>query len=326
MGNKTSGDAGGVWVNGGELVLNNGVVIKGMEAQRGGGVLIDAYGKLSMNGGTIGGENSTEGNTVFGENGGGGVLVLDGSFDMVGGTIQSNSAAAQGSGGGVLVVDGSFSMFEGIIQSNSAAASASGGGVAVLTTGTFNLYNGTIKGNRASWPTLGPGVESGGAVFLIADYYGAYFNMYGGTIGGENSGDANTAIIGANSVYVRRGGFTMSGGIITGNIGTSNYSVYITPPGIIDYMVFTMRGTARIHKKDKVFLSSNAIITIGGILSASPAANIIYENLNAGTKLLKASSSDLITGNVDKFLYDGVDGHIVSFNNGWSTTWYGVYQ
>jgi hypothetical protein len=303
-GNKTSGDAGGVWVNGGELVLNNGAVIKGMEARRGGGVLIDAYGKLSMNGGTIGGELSAEGNTVFGENGGGGVLVLDGSFDMTGGTIQLNSAASQ----------------------------SSGGGVAVLPDGTFNLYSGIIKGNSALWPSPGMDAESGGAVFLIGNNNYPYdigrFNMYGGTIGGENSGDANTAILGANSVCVIRGRFTMAGGAITGNTGASNYSVYIVPTDTYDVKTFMMRGAAKIDKDDKVFLSANAKITIGGALSASPAANIIHESPVSGTTyLLEAGSSGLMMGNIDKFLYDdGVDRYIVPFNDGWDTTWYGVYQ
>jgi hypothetical protein len=323
MGNKTSGDAGGVWVNGGELVLNNGVVIKGMEAQRGGGVLIDAYGKLSMNGGTIGGENPPEGNTVFGENGGGGVLVLDGSFDMTGGIIQSNSAAAQGSGGGVLVVDGSFGMFDGIIQSNNVAAQGSGGGVGILPDGTFNLYKGTIKSNRASWSTPGTGAESGGAVFLIGeldDYHSpsfGCFNMHGGTIGGENPGDANTAILGANGVCVIGAKFTMSGGAITGNTGVNNYGVlYVQVSSYYyyyDYGAFTMRGAARIDRDDKVFLSSHAKITIGGALSASPAANIIHESPVSGTTyLLEASPSSLMTGNFDKFLYDGDGGCITS--------------
>jgi hypothetical protein len=329
-GNKTTADAGGVWVNGGELVLNNGAVIKEMEAQRGGGALIDANGKLNMNGGTIGGELSADGNTVSGENGGGGVLVLDGSFNMVGGAIQSNSAEALASAGGVLVVEGSFGMFEGTIQSNSAAAAASAGGVGVLNRGAFSLYNGTIKGNEAR---SAAGAESGGAVILIEDtsnYYSAIgrFTMYGGTIGGENSGDANTAVIGANGVCVSKGAFTMAGGTIKGNTGGGNYSVLLYPANY-GYDTLMMRGAAMIDKDDRVFLSSGVVITLGGALSASsPAANIIYADPgsapNSGTVLLQASSPALITGNIDKFLYNDTAGLIVYYTDTWS--YYGVYQ
>jgi hypothetical protein len=328
MGNKTTGDAGGVWVNGGELVLNEGAVIKGMEAQRGGGVLINIDGKLFMNGGTIGGALSTDGNVAAGENGGGGVLILDGSFDMVGGTIQSNRTLAQDSGGGVVVVAGSFNMFEGIIQSNSALAQGSGGGVGVLPTGTFNLYNGAIKGNSAEYAGAGTGVESGGAVLVIADPYPYYrkgrFNMYGGTIGGDNAGDANTANIGANAVCIKRSEFTMSGGTITGNAGSSNYGVCLLYERYEGKSI--MRGPARIDENDKVFLSSGATITIGGALSASPAANIIHESPTSGTTyMLEANPESLITENYQKFLYDGVENRIIPMLL-WGSILFGVYN
>jgi hypothetical protein len=379
MGNKSTGDAGGVWVNNGELALNEGVVIKEMEAQRGGGVLIDGYGKLSMNGGTIGGA-LPDGNAAAGENGGGGVLVLDGSFDMFGGTIQSNSASAQDSGGGVLVLNGSFIMYEGIIKSNrtlspgigggvgiladgtlnlyngtikensasapgsgggvgiaggtlnlyngtikenSASAQSSAGGVGVFPDGTFNFYNGAIKGNRAEYNVPGPDVESGGAVFVLWDhYYGKYGNfiMYGGTIGGENSGDANTAAIGANAVWINGGGFDMAGGTITGNAGFNNYGVYIDRS-------FVIKGSARIDINDKVFLSNEyAEIYIEGALSASPAANIIHGAPVSGTTRLLAGSSNLLTENYRKFLYDGFDNRIIVEYDESLNRWYGIYH
>jgi hypothetical protein len=216
-------------------------------------------------------------------------------------------------------------MSGGTISGNTAS---SGGGVAILTTGTFSLYNGAIKGNRAEYAVAGTGVESGGAVFVFGEnYYSTVgrFNMYGGTIGGENSEDANTANIGANAVWSNEGEFTMSGGTITGNAGYGNYGVYI-----IRYLysskVFAMRGTARIEENDKVFLSSGAKITIGGALSASPAANIIHENPVPGTTyLLEATSSGLMTENYQKFLYDGADNRIITFYDGWYA-WYGVYN
>jgi hypothetical protein len=327
MDNKTTGDAGGIWVNGGELVLNNGAVIKGMEAQRGGGVLIDSYGRLNMNGGTIGGEFPADGNTASGANGGGGVLVLDGSFNMVGGIIQSNNAMAQGSGGGVLVVDGSFGMFTGTIQSNNAEAEGSGGGVGVSPTGTFNLYNGAIKGNSA---LAAVGVESGGGVFITGtdSYPSNYgrFNMYNGTIGGENVEDANTAAKGANGVCILKGEFTKSGGTITGNTGNGNYGIYVFLFSSYPESYFTMKGAARIDENIPVFLTSSSVITLGGTLSVSPAANIIHVSPALNTRLVKASSSALITANIGHFLYDGSSAHISDTIDDDYAGWYVVYE
>jgi hypothetical protein len=151
-GNKSAGNAGGVWVNGGELVLNPGAKIKEMEALRAGGVLIDNNGKLTMNGGLI------EGNTASGSSGGGGVLVdIGGTFDMAGGSIRSNRAEAADSGGGVLVLDkhdarSCFTMVAGSIELNHAEGAGSGGGVYVgggVYKGdvNFNMYGGVIGGN-----------------------------------------------------------------------------------------------------------------------------------------------------------------------------------
>ncbi|MDR2629488.1 MAG: hypothetical protein LBC60_01040, partial [Spirochaetaceae bacterium] len=346
--NETTADAGGVWVNGGELVLNPGAEITGMAAQRGGGVLVDTYGTLFMNGGIIAGNTASgvnggggvlllsggtftmvdgtiQSNRVLEESSGGGVLVIGGpydmSFNMFGGTIQYNRAEDKNSGGGVLVIgvldiDGkynmSFNMFGGTIQYNRAMAGSSGGGVGILVDwGIFNLYDGAIRGNNAL------GAESGGGVFINASYYGGfYFYMYGGTIGGEG-GEANTASSGGgNGVCVLDGAFIMSGGTITGN-GSGGYGVLCRSDNSYGYSGFTMSGPARID--EDVFLTCEyyppLVIIIGGDLSApSPVANIIVDpppvsgtpfGTPFGTPLMKASSSELIQRNYQKFQFNG---------------------
>jgi hypothetical protein len=274
-----------------------------MKARQGGGVLIDAGGKFVMNSGIIGGA-SGDGNTVSGENGGGGVLVADGSFFMLGG----------------------------IIQSNQAEAARSGGGVAVLTNGTFSQYGGTIKGNRALWSTPGADVESGGAVFLMGEQYGnrwGYFNMYGGTIGGEDPGDANTADIGGNGVCVIFADFTLGGTIKWNKTNSNDHGVYVRTGST--GRNFIMTRAAVVDGNNKVFLYPDSMITIGEDLDASPAANIITNSPVAGTtKLLRASSSDLIVRNYDKFLYDDAFGHINSVpvpgGDYYGQIYCGVYQ
>jgi hypothetical protein len=167
--NQTAADAGGVWVNGGILILNDGVVIKGMEAQRGGGVLIDANGKFYMNGGTIGGALSADGNTVSGENAGGGVLVSNGFFNMYNGTIQSNGSDNNQSGGGVCVLDGgTFNQFAGSIKGNTARGINSGGGVCVIGSAANFVMNDAvaiIEENTAR------GINSGGGLYLASGVF-----------------------------------------------------------------------------------------------------------------------------------------------------------
>jgi hypothetical protein len=335
---NTSGDAGGVWVNGGDLILNPGAEITGMTAKQGGGALIDTDGTLFMNGGIIANNTASEVNggggvllldggtftmaggtiqlnRVLRESSGGGVLVLgnvyDTSFNMFGGIIQFNRAEGDNSGGGVLVISGgwssgyvSFNMFGGIIQFNRAADDNSGGGVGIFAAnGIFNLYDGAIRGNNAL------GVDSGGGVFISSYTYNTSFYMYGGTIGGGD-GDANTAVSGGNGVCALYGSFTMSGGTIKGN-GIGGYGVLC---GNVDYFgsLLTMLGSARID--EDVFLISYYYfpsypgIAIGGDLSGAPLplANIIVDPLpSPGTSLMKASSSELIQENYQKFQFNG---------------------
>jgi hypothetical protein len=283
-GNESTGNVGGVAVNGGELVLSGGGRIEKMSAgssDAGGGVRVD-NGKFTINGGIIGGESAADGNSVSGANSGGGVFVNRGILTMNSGTIQSNTAGAEKSGGGVYISDG-----------------------------TFYLYNGVIKANAASYSGSEPDSESGGGVYISTDYeQGQGFFMSGGTIGGVESGDANTAIKGANGVFFVWGKFTLSGGIIRGNVapGTDNYGVYIKEDS---GKGFTMSGPAQVYEDNKVFLDPRARIVIGGDLTAQPvAANIKRETIQPGDGLVLAVNQNLITNNRNKFLYDGESGHI----------------
>jgi hypothetical protein len=403
--NPTTGNTGGVWVNGGALVMNQGSAIKKMTVtiipsnnnNKAGAVVIDNNGRFTMHGGVIGGD-AADGNTVSGcDASGGGVLVLDGVFDMYGGTIGGNTAK---SGGGVAVLTGgTFNQYGGTIKENRAESgggggvkvgksnvmdkggifimngdaaviegnsvedggggggggvnnlgtflmsagtikenTVGGGGGGVRNSGTFDMYGGTIKRNTAA---------SGGNATLRAGgvYNGSsgIFNMYGGTIGG-GPGDANiaTGIDGnciANGVVVDFSRFIMSGGIITGNtdaLAVNDYGVWVHALQWVgesaDVENFTMSGSAQITADNKVFLysgspDSNKSISIGGNLSAPYAANITMKNSPTGTtRLLRASSEDLIMANYDKFLYDGAPEHINSTPVQDGGLWYGTYK
>jgi hypothetical protein len=267
--NKTAGVSGGVWVNGGELVMNDGVVIKRMEILsnnsssgiKAGGVLISNGGRFNMYGGTIGGENTIDGNKapLFSSSGSvniqgsGGVSVLDGSFDMYGGIIQSNSAGNYSFGGVGVFQEGDFTMYRGTIKKNTGGSS---GGVGV-SSGTFTM-NGTeavIEGNIGQEDTSGGGVWNRGTFVMYAGIiqdntvsgqgsgggvndYGT-FTMHDGTIqkntaNGERSGGGVFA----------GGTFIMKGGTIKKNraLGTWIFYQQESGGGVLVDGVFTMSG------------------------------------------------------------------------------------
>ena len=115
-----------------------------------------------------------------------GVYVSSGTFNMYGGSITGNKAQdAQGRGGGVYVTGkGSFTM----------SASADGQNIPSIT------------GNNAT--------ENGGGVYVIGS--SSTFKMTGGTIGGTDANDANTATNGGG-VCVSKNGSLSGSSCITNN-------------------------------------------------------------------------------------------------------------
>ena len=139
-----------------------------------------------------------------------GVYVSSGTFNMYGGSITGNKAQdAQGRGGGVYVTGkGSFTM----------SASADGQNIPSIT------------GNNAT--------ENGGGVYVVGS--SSTFKMTGGTIGGTDANDANTATNGGGVCVSKNGSFEMSGSsCITNNKATSyGGGVHISYASA----TFTMKG------------------------------------------------------------------------------------
>jgi hypothetical protein len=163
----------------------------------GGGVFVEASGRLIMYSGEISGNAAVGGRSQSQQSAGGGVFIL-GVFELHGGKISNNIAyenydgntQSGGYGGGVFVSgNGSFSMFGGEISGN--RAEKVGGGVS--NGGTFTMSGGKIVGNTAH--LNGDGVDNAGV-----------FTMSGGEISGNTEGGVRN--------YES---FTMSGGQIVNN-------------------------------------------------------------------------------------------------------------
>ena len=178
-----------------------------------------------------------------------GVYVSSGTFNMYGGSITGNKAQdAQGRGGGVYVYSGSgtFNMYGGSITGNRATGDGGvyakanfemtggsitgnetnrGGGVYVTGKGSFTM-SASADGQNIPSITGNNATENGGGVYVVGS--SSTFKMTGGSIGGTNENDANTADRGGG-VCVDCGKFTMSASAdgqnipsITGNNATEN--------------------------------------------------------------------------------------------------------
>ena len=298
-GNKAQdaqGRGGGVYVYSGSGTFNmyGGSITGNTANSYGGGVYVDGGG-FTMSGGTIGGTKTGETNTAT--YGGGGVYAKA-NFEMTGGSITGNETNR---GGGVYVTGkGSFTM----------SASADGQNIPSIT------------GNNAT--------ENGGGVYVVGS--SSTFKMTGGSIGGTNENDANTAYRGGG-VCVDCSKFTMSASAdgqnipsITGNNATENgggvyvigsSSTFKMTGGTIggtdanDANTATNGGGVCVSKNGSFEMSGSSCITNNKADSYGGGVNINYAS---ATFTMKGGS---ITGNnAYKFDYISTFGGGVCVGNG----------
>ena len=218
--NTTGNQGGGVTVSGANATLtmtggtisgnsaftatvSNGVV--GGVFVHNGAVFTMYGGEIYENEGRLGGGVTINASTAF--------LVSDTQFIMEGGVIHGNRSTL---GGGINLERGTFTMIDGMIQNNTATglgnppsttiqANRGGGGVFVQNAGSFNMSGGTIYDNISH--------NNGGGVKLLA---GTLFSMSDGLIIGNNA-DNN-----GGGVHVTGSLFTMNDGKINGNTSVNN--------------------------------------------------------------------------------------------------------
>ena len=159
---------GGVYVNGGTLIMRNSARVSGNIARYpglqnnqyyGGGVYLTSGATFQMFGGTISGNQARTYNGTAGRAYGGGVYVgANCTFEMNGGTISTNEA-----------------------RNNTAPTNATGFGGGVCNAGTFHIVDGVITGNVA---------HGGGSQVFGDAQYGVYRDnawINKGVIGTTNS-------------------------------------------------------------------------------------------------------------------------------------------
>ena len=174
---------------------------------------------LTINNGTLEIKNGNIFGNTNNSYGGGGIHVIDGIFNMSGGSIFGNTSNNICGGGGVLMTKGVFTMNGGAINENATGYgddentdNGSGGGVNLGEEVSFFMNDGEIKRNIAG--SLG----KGGGVYSIG-----IFKMNGGVISDNNAYKGG-------GVYYHKyadGHFIKSGGIIYGLSVSENYGANI---------------------------------------------------------------------------------------------------
>lgn len=253
--------SGGAWAwdsgtDTGSIAITGGVITGGYTTGGGGGIIV--RGTFNMYGGTIAGNKATS------RSHGGGVRITSGSFTMNGGAIQNNYSDSQA--GGVFVSKGTtFTMNGGTIANN--YASNGGAGVYATETGRFTLNGGTISGNSSN------GSQGGGGVRVE---YANCFTMTGGSITGNTAAYAGGGVNAPN--------LTMNGGTISGNksggIGGGVSVGAITLGGNA-----TITGNTRGSAVQNLYLADGKFITVNGdftgmvgVTTANAAGGVISSN------------------------------------------------
>ena len=237
-GKLTGATTGAVVVNSGSSFTMRDISIEKNynTTTAGGGVILRSGSTMTMNSGSVSGNRGVGGSGIYVEKGA--------ALTINGGAISGNRTVASADGAansGAIKALGRVIMYGGEITGNE--ISRHGQLPAVYLTGDgayFELNNGTISGNlrgyqTSRWNSYGP----------VGVVQGAQMVMNGGRI--ENNTDATNLGDGASAVRVYNDAsaqctsFTMNGGVIQGNTGTSG-AVYVNSRNTNCPTAFIMTG------------------------------------------------------------------------------------
>lgn len=207
---RGTGTSSVLLVSGAELTINDSSAAKsgkitGGDSSFGGGIYA-SNATVKFNGGTITGNNARNG---------GGIHGWDSRIVLNGGAVKENTAEF---GGGIYLIGGSLE-FAGQSAVEGNTAEANGGGIYAYasssTSALIDLKQGSVSGNSASF---------GGG---IAVWEGARLDLSGTASVSENkaTGGAGVYVFGdtEDEAEIKTALFTMTGGEIVSNIGTSGF-------------------------------------------------------------------------------------------------------
>ncbi len=303
-------NGGGIYAaSGSNVTLGEGSVIAGNKASSNGGGIYTEGTLLLANGSLIGDKNKT----VYAEidkhsnsaNLGGGVYFETGSVTIETGAMIAYNYAYQGGGiahtGNSFVENITLNLSGGEIAYNGCqkdVQNSFGGGLYIAGC-SFNFTEGSIYGNYAD--------HGGGGIFLQST---SHAEMTGGTICNNNYSSGGWKQ-GTEILLYKDCTFSMSGGFIYRDTNTERGVDVMQSSSNLE-----MSGSARIDATTPVLLErKNTKITIAGDLTSSGTVATITllsqseylanatknRTWTVGEQILVASSSELISNNIEHF-------------------------
>ncbi|MDY4508463.1 MAG: right-handed parallel beta-helix repeat-containing protein [Candidatus Faecousia sp.] len=245
-GNLTGATTGAVVVNAGSSFTMQDISIEKNynTTTAGGGVILRSGSSMTLTSGTISGNRGVGGSGIYVEK--------DAELTIDGGAISGNRTVASADGAtnsGAIKALGRVIMYGGEITGNEISRHWQHPAVYLSGDGAyFELKNGTISGNlrgyqTSQWYSYGP----------IGVVQGAQMVMNGGSI--ENHTNATDRTDGASAVRVYNStsaqctSFTMNGGVIQGNTGSSG-AVYVNSSNGKFPTAFIMTGGTIIGNRN----------------------------------------------------------------------------
>jgi hypothetical protein len=138
--NHASVSGGGIYSNGGSVTITNSAIANN-EAERAGGGIFNSGGSLMLNTSTLSSNSS--------EDSGGGIYNKSGNLWIMFSTISSNNSSING--GGITNSGGTLNLTDSFVVSNIANDSGSaGGGIFNTDNGTLTMRHSTVAGNQAN--------------------------------------------------------------------------------------------------------------------------------------------------------------------------------
>lgn len=177
------------------------------------------------------------------------VAIIDSTFNLYSGTIQTNEKHKPILKGGAITVSGTMNMYGGEVIG--CTVEGGGGGAIIVSVGkTFNMYGGTVSGG-----SVNAEVTCGGNICVDGT-----MNMYGGTVTG---GKTMTNLSHGGNIYVA-GAFNMEGGTVTGgSSAVHGGNIYIK--GTANLLGGTISGGTAKSGKGHDVINLDGKVNIGSV-------------------------------------------------------------
>ncbi len=306
LANGKTADGGCLYLNAGQLTLNDVLITSCTATNRGGGIY-NFNGRLTLNSGQIFLNTALSGGGVY-------VDRATTTFTQVNGSIERNTATGKSAGAGIFINRGSYTLQNGQVMSNTATIAPGNvfpGGGLYIGTGVVTLNGGEIRGNYAH---RGGGLVNnsgrvtlngsqitnnsatyGGGVYLVQT--AALFTQNGGLIGYNT---ANPLVVGPDfgggGVYVFNGRLVTTGGQISYNHSTHNGGGVHVATGKADLSGVQMVGNSANNVGGAVHVrNSGGVITItnSSLVGNTPNAISIANNaVGGGAALVRGNTID----------------------------------